>query len=488
MYQGKYASNTKKRAPISSSEPQSNAPAAKRAPTKKKRKKPVTKGTVAFYCLYFLLIVAFVIGMIYALGLLGDWLVDFEASQPETKSQEVFRQLFEDPDWEQLYDLAGFQDTQFESRESYAAYMENKVGDQELTYTKTSAGLTGGHKYIIRLGDENLGTFTLQNQVEDDLEIPDWQLDTVELFMARETAVTVRTQPGHTVTLNGVAMNESHLVATTHTVLDDYAPEGYHGDRSVTYYTDGLLMTPEIRITDENGNALEHAYDADTGIYYEVLPQKPEITRDQYDAVVGATKSYAKYMIGASGAKLENYFNTSSDLYHTIKDNELWFKGYTGYSFGEETVSEYYRYSDDMFSARIQITLNVKRSNGSIKEFDIDHTFFVKTNANGVWKVFKMTNTDLQEVISQVRLTFQNGAQVIHQDMYNANSSTLDTPTVTAPEGQQFLGWFREVRDANGDTTLQLMFKPDENGKVSLPHGYTLEHMVLIARFGKEGA
>ena len=488
MYQGKYASNTKKRAPISSSEPQSNAPAAKRAPTKKKRKKPVTKGTVAFYCLYFLLIVAFVIGMIYALGLLGDWLVDFEASQPETKSQEVFRQLFEDPDWEQLYDLAGFQDTQFESRESYAAYMENKVGDQELTYTKTSAGLTGGHKYIIRLGDENLGTFTLQNQVEDDLEIPDWQLDTVELFMARETAVTVRTQPGHTVTLNGVAMNESHLVATTHTVLDDYAPEGYHGDRSVTYYTDGLLMTPEIRITDENGNALEHAYDADTGIYYEVLPQKPEITRDQYDAVVGATKSYAKYMIGASGAKLENYFNTSSDLYHTIKDNELWFKGYTGYSFGEETVSEYYRYSDDMFSARIQITLNVKRANGSVKEFDIDHTFFVKKNANGVWKVFEMTNVNLEEVISQVRLTFKVGSEVVHQDMYNANSSTLDTPTVTAPEGQQFLGWFREVRDANGDTTLQLMFKPDENGKVSLPHGYTLEHMVLIARFGKEGA
>ena len=494
MYQGKYASNTKKRAPIAPSEAQSSAPVAtsapvaKNAPAKKKRKKPVTKGTIAFYGFYLVLIISLAIGIGVAMNMLGDWLVVFEASQPETKSQAVFEQLFKDPDWEQLYDMAGFQDTQFESRESYAAYMENKVGSQELTYVKTSAGLTGGHKYIIRLGEENLGTFTLQNQVEGDLEIPDWQLDNLELFMARETAVTVRTQPGHTVTLNGVAMNESHLVATTHTVLDDYAPEGYHGDRTVTYYTDGLLMTPEILITDENGKALEHPYDADTGIYYEVLPQKPEITQAQYDAVVGATKSYAKYMIGASGAKLDNYFNTSSDLYHTIKDNELWFKGYTGYSFSEETVSEYYRYSDDMFSARIQITLNVKRANGSIKEFNIDHTFFAKTNANGVWKVFKMTNADLQEVVSQVRLTFQNGAQVIHQDMYNANSSTLQTPTVTVPEGQQFLGWFREVRDENGDTTLQLMFKPDKNGKVSLPHGYVLEHMVLIARFGKEGA
>ena len=63
-----------------------------------------------------------------------------------------------------------------------------------------------------------------------------------------------------------------------------------------------------------------------------------------------------------------------------------------------------------------------------------------------------------------------------------------DPPVVTAPEGQQFLGWFREIRDENGDTTLQLMFTPDENGKVSLPHGYVLEHMVLFARYGKEGA
>ena len=99
-----------------------------------------------------------------------------------------------------------------------------------------------------------------------------------------------------------------------------------------------------------------------------------------------------------------------------------------------------------------------------------------------------MTNVDLQEVISEVRLTFTVNNEVIHQDMYNANSTTLSTPGITVPEGQQFLGWFREVRDENGDTTLQLMFQPDENGNVSLPHGYVLEHMVLFARFGKEGA
>ena len=475
MYQGKYASTTKK------------AP-KKRASAAPKQKKPVTKGTIVFYAIYLLLIIAFFIGMSYVMGLLGDWLVRFEASQPETKSQEVFEQLFKDPDWNELYYMAGFQDTLFESKDTYATYMKNKVGSQELTYIKTSAGLTGGHKYIIKLGEENLGTFTLQNDVVGDLEIPDWKLDTVELFMDRRADVTIRTQPGHIVSINGIPMNESYIVATTSTVLEDYVPEGYHGDRSVTYYTDGLLMTPEVTITDENGNTLECAYDAETDTYYEVLPQQPEITQAQYDAVVNATKSYAKHMIGASGAKLSSYFNTSSDLYKFITSNELWFRGYAGYYFSEAKVSEFRSYSDNMFSARIQITLNVERSNGSIKEFDIDHTFFAKTNSNGVWKVFEMTNVDLQKEISEVRLTFKVDNLIVHEAMYDAHSTTLKTPEVTIPEGQQFLGWFQELRDENGDTTLKLMFQPDENGNVTLPHGYVLEHMVLIARFGKEGA
>lgn len=452
------------------------------------RRKPFPVGTAVFYGIYLLLIIAFFIGMSYVMGLLSDWLIRFEASQPETKSQEVFEQLFKDPDWNELYHMAGFQDTLFESKDSYATYMENKVGSQELTYVKTSAGLSGGHKYIIKLGDENLGTFTLQNDVEGELEIPDWKLDTVEMFMERLEDVTIRTQPGRTVSINGIPMSESYIVAKTSTVLDEYAPEGFHGDRTVTYYTDGLLMTPEVTITDEDGNQLECAYDAETDTYYEVLPTPPQITKAQYDTILGATQAYAKFMIGVYGTNLNNHFNTSSDLYKSILSNELWFRGYTGYYFGEETISEYHRYSDDMFSARIQIALNVQRSDGTVKVFDIDHTFFAKTNANGVWKVFKMTNVDLQEQISEVRLTFKVDDLIVHEAMYNANSTTLKTPDVTAAEGQQFLGWFRETRDENGDTTLKLMFQPDENGNVTLPHGYVLEHMVLIARFGKEGA
>ena len=147
MYQGKYL-------------------AAK--PAAGKKKKRITAGTIIFYIFYFLLIAAFAVGMRFALSALNDWLLTYEASQPDNKSEQVFQQLFAEPDWAEIYTMSAQQDTLFETKDSYAAYMEQKVGDATLSYSKTSAGLSGGQKYIVKLGTEKLATFTLTNSVESE--------------------------------------------------------------------------------------------------------------------------------------------------------------------------------------------------------------------------------------------------------------------------------------------------------------------------------
>ena len=76
-------------------------------------RRPVRKGTIIFYSIYLLVIVAFFVGMHFALQPLEAWLARYEASQPEQKCQEVFRELFADPDWAEIYELAGIQDTAF---------------------------------------------------------------------------------------------------------------------------------------------------------------------------------------------------------------------------------------------------------------------------------------------------------------------------------------------------------------------------------------
>ena len=90
MYQGKYLANPKT---------PKNKVSREKAPKQRKR---ITLGTVIYSMLYFLFIGAAIFGIRYGLTLVDDFLVRFEASQPDAKGQELFDSLFADPDWAAL--------------------------------------------------------------------------------------------------------------------------------------------------------------------------------------------------------------------------------------------------------------------------------------------------------------------------------------------------------------------------------------------------
>lgn len=472
-----------KEAPVSQAKETTESP--------KKKKKGIRVGTVIFYLLYLMLIGAAAYAINYGLNLLNDWLTVYEASQPDTRSQEIFDEIFADPDWGNIYDMAGLQGTQFEGKDAYVTYMENMVGDAQLTYSKTSAGLSGGQKYIVKLGDEKVATFTMQNPITDELEIPQWSLDKVEAgFFTRNEDVTVLTQPGRTVTLNGVPLDESYVVKTTSSVVDSYLPDGIHGQRTATLYAKGFLVAPEVLVIDENGTVIEMDYDADSNTYSESILANPtvaDISVEEHTALVDAVIAYCKHMIGAKGVSLNKHFDTSSAIYKTINKNELWFKGYARYDFSEATVSEYHRYTEDLFSARIQITLNTYRNDGSLKDFPVNTTVFLQKDKDGKWLVNNMTNVNIHEILTQVRLTWMQDGEVLASEMLDASTNFLTPPAVTAPEGKEFIGWFTETTDADGNVTLSLVFAPTESGTINLADSYVLEPMVLQARFEAKG-
>ena len=108
-------------------------------PQEEPRRRGPRLGGVIFYTIYFLFIFVFFVGVYNGLSWFQGWLVDYEAAQPTTKCEEIFDQLFADPDWGALYDAAGIEDTIYEGKDVFVAYMEEKVGDRELTYMQTSA-------------------------------------------------------------------------------------------------------------------------------------------------------------------------------------------------------------------------------------------------------------------------------------------------------------------------------------------------------------
>ena len=246
MYRGKFQSDKREGTPVyrdpfpvkntrtSAQQPSARQAASQRAPQPQaqrttqqrevSRRQGPRVGGIIFYTLYFLMIFVFCAGTWLATKWLQGWLVDFEAAQPTVKSQEVFDQLFGNPDWAALYKTAGIQDTPYEGVDAYVAYMQEKVAGQTLTYSETSAGTSGDKKYFVKLGDEKIASFTLSGATEHVTDIPDWNLGTVELFFDRAEGYKIQKMDGHTAYVNGAPLDDSFTIQIATTKAEQYLP------------------------------------------------------------------------------------------------------------------------------------------------------------------------------------------------------------------------------------------------------------------------
>ena len=115
MYQGKFDKKNKQAA--------ASIPVKKNASAPGKGSRGFGLGGYIFYTVFFLWVFLFYAGVYWGLLGLRDWLTRYELAQPTTKSGEVFESLFSNPDWGALYELAGIQDTAYESKDAFAGYM-----------------------------------------------------------------------------------------------------------------------------------------------------------------------------------------------------------------------------------------------------------------------------------------------------------------------------------------------------------------------------
>lgn len=461
---------------------------AKQAAPEKPAKKASKTGTVIFYTLYFLFILLFFVGTFFVLQWLNGWLSDYEAAQPTIKCQEVFDELFAKPNWAELYHMANVEDTAYEGVDEYVSYMEQKVGDQKLSFVETSAGLSQGKKYIVRLGTEKIATFTLAGKVTENskiTDIPDWQLSKVELFFTRNEEFLIQKLDGHTAYVNGVPLDDSFTIQIATTVAQDYLPIGVSGVSTCVQHIDGLMAKPTVTVFGPTGEEMPVSYDEQTRTFTEQTAANT-MTAEEEEVAMGALKSYAEFMINASGSRaaVNKYYDGSSQAYKDIlaMAQELWMNSDRGHTFKEERLNGFAKYNDELFSVHGHLVMETTLKDGGKTDFTIDQSLFFRKK-NGVWVCYDVTNQDITQPVGKVRLTFMNGNEELHSDFYKTDVTSLTTPVVATPEGKVFSGWVKEGVDESGSKTLTIVFTPDENGLVTLAPGTTLEPMVLYALF-----
>ena len=441
-----------------------------------RRRRRRNTGSVVFYSAYALGVIAFFIALAAIIAPLKDWLIRYEASQPNHKRDEVYGQLFESGDWDALYELSGVENTAFEDKAVFAALMDELVSGGELTCLETSAGLSGDKKFIVKVDDEKIATFLLTGGAASEMEIGQWELKSVEVFLPREASVTVQRLPGQTVYINGKALDDSYTIHRTTTLADSYLPEGESGFYLELQRVTGLWKQPQVEVKDAAGNPVAVTLDEETGIYTQQLPTHT-LTEEYKELATNTAHAYCKYMINASGHELWKWFDEQSEAYKEIIRFEQWtVQSYQGYKFTETQYDDFYQYSDNCFSVVVDLTLNVTRGNGTIKPYHLRSTLIFAKNEYGKFHAIGMTNIDIQEKREEIKLTFrQEGDEQIFW-VAPANPK-LEVPAAAAVEGKTFKGWVVEGRDEDGKVTLTVVF--DENGQLRLEEGKALEPAVL---------
>lgn len=480
--------------------PARKQPAPQPEPAKKQKKGPRVGGVI-FYTLYFMFILVFFIATYIGLQWLHGWLSDYEAAQPTVKAEQVFKQHFTSPDWASLYAASGAQDSAYEGVEEYVAYMTEKVGTSSLTYMETSAGLSGNMKYDVYLGNEKVASFTLVDKnktgavtlenLENITDIPDWQLGAVEVFFDRPNAYLIEVMYGHTAYVNDVALDDSFDIQIATTVADDggYLPEGTVGSSICTKQVTGLMNLPTVTVFDDKGNQMEVTYDETTKTFTE-RTESNTITEDQKTVAIEAGKTFCLWMIKevTDRGTVAKYFDPSSDAYNSIvRTTELWMQSHNGYAFADEAVTNFTQYGDSIFAARVSMTLNVTRTDGTVKPHAYEQSLVFQKNDAGKWLVIKQTNVDIFQPVGKVRLTFMDGTTQLTTGMYSTDSSEVITPILPEKEGKVFTGWVTVSQNESGDTVYNLEFQPDPTtGKVAIPEGKTLKPMTLYALYQNE--
>ena len=443
---------------------------------KKKKQRGSALVTGIFYTCYVLMIIAYGAGMFFLYDWMNLKLAHFEASaQPAFRAEEIFDELFSEPDWNALYDQAGITDTKFEGKDTFLTYMESFVGDEPLTFEPIAD--SNDHDFRILKNDTELGSFTLLNMAKSSAIVPDWQLGAISFPLFREQHVTLEMQAGQIAYINGVALDDSYTQEILSITAEDYLPAGTKEIRRVRQTVSGLLVAPQIIIADESGNAREVRYDDETGIYMEI-PDEPEAMPQKLkDRAIAAGEAYCNYMVDRSNFRLMKYFVSGTDAFREITASKPWSQEANNTIFTGKSVSDYVRYTDNLFSVRVRITMILTFEDAPAEKHTLDTVFFFQKRQDG-WKVITMTNEDITRQTRQVRLTFMSGETELLTTFCDSAIPQFYAPLITDPDGRKLIGWGEKVVDNDGSVRIQTIFTPSENGKI-IPQDMELRPMTL---------
>lgn len=341
-----------------------------------------------------------VLVILAGMGLIKVWniMIEYEDAQPENVLVAAIEKL-EAGDTSMIAKPEG---TKFEPASLFADIINKRFVGKKLTYKTTMAG-SDTMKYAIYSGDEKIGNIELTGTNEKTkmaiLKTYDWAVTSITTGKVSGTeSVQFEVPRGYTVYVNDVLLTEEEQKGEPK-LLDnmDYVKEYVTPPALITYKVSGLLNQPKVTIKNEKGEEIDLSAEenlADIRISY----KESELPADVKEYVTLVAKSYSNffsrdlYGATASTACIQPYFPVGSyyiELAERYRREDMMF--YSGHKnppvFKNFTVSEYTRYSDDLYSVRIVFDKSIYLDLTGVTRVEHNDQTYYFVNIDGKWVI-----------------------------------------------------------------------------------------------------
>ena len=353
------------------------------------------RGFPVFYCIYFLCIALFLAGLYMALGVVREYLADYESAQPQYEAERVFETYYSTGDYEKLVHVCEADVTAFEDQAVVAAYLREFTAGKEITYNSITTGLASSIKYIVKADGVKFSAFTLvQGEETTPKGVPMYTLGNMEIYTSGQHSFSITAPKGYTVRMDGHVLDASYR--TEKEEKHDschHMPEGIEGIIYVEYRVDGLYYSPKsVEVINRDGISVPVVQD-DMGNYSADFIYSDSLQAEHSEYVIAAAQALAAYMqndgkFSAIGA----YLDPASDLYTNVRSSETYFViSHSSYSFEDVKTSEFYAYDDNTFSCRVSFTHVLKRYGSKDYKDYLDMTFYLR-KVDGKYLIYDRYN------------------------------------------------------------------------------------------------
>ena len=370
---------------------------------KRKKKFPL------FWLCYGLFLLAMVLFWVYVIRYVNRCLVIYQQSQPESVIEELVNRLEKG----EASELISFPQADNRFEDPYLArnrYLDSLQG-RTITYQKAADHYNAKEPlYYLYLGDTRIGSVTLRETASEPLmfilSVQEWEITNLEpVLETGQNAVTIRVPDTFRVTVNGIPADDRELTGSQWEMEQfQYAGEYTPVPVLVEYQIENLLEMPEIEILDSFGTQIPYTMTHGL-IQVAEFPVSP-MDSDLEAYVLQNAKDYSNFFsrdlegCRASVEPISHMFPGDSyylELADNYRKHDMWmYSSHHAPEFVNEKVSDYIKYSEDLFSCNVYFEKNMVLVSTGAHRTDITDTTFYYAKIEGDWVI-----VDMQTIVEE---------------------------------------------------------------------------------------